>query len=216
MNGANRTVGDVMTKGVVSAHPDASFKHIVESLTRNRISFMPVITADHRVCGVVSESDLLAHLVQTDPDHRSRPWPFRGRNWSGVKAAELMTVPAVTVHPTDSIRAAADRAMTAHVHRMPVVDYAGVLVGVVSRADLLGCYLRPDAEIRADVIERIIRHDLAMDPNRFDVTVHDGEVRIFGELEWPGATEQLVDGVRALPGVVSVEHHLTVRAGDQR
>lgn len=214
MNAPARTVGDVMTKGVVSARSNATFKHIVESLARNRISCVPVITTDHRVAGVLSESDLLAHLVQTASEHRRRPWPFRGRERAGVTAAELMTAPAVTVHPTDSIQVAAIRALQAQVHRMPVVDYAGVLVGIVSRADLLRCYLRPDEEIKAEIIERVIRRDLAMDPMRFEVLVTDGMVRITGELEWPGVEEQLLNGIRDLPGVISVEHHLAASSVD--
>ncbi|HEX2904841.1 MAG TPA: CBS domain-containing protein [Jatrophihabitans sp.] len=205
-------VADVMTKQVVAAHADASFKHIVEFLARNQISCVPVITPDHRVAGMVSESDLLAHLVETAPWYRRRPWPFRGREHLGVTAAELMTAPAITVRPTDSIATAATRALQAHVHRMPVVDYAGVLIGIVSRADLLRCYLRPDEQIRDEITTRIIRQDLAMDPARFTVSVQDGLVRIDGELEWPGVGDQLVDSIRELPGVVSVEHHLTTQA----
>jgi len=67
-----------------------------------------------------------------------------------VTAAELMTSPAVTIGPEDSVADAARRMHDRHVKRLPVVDHAGRLVGIVSRVDLLSVFDRPDSEIRAE------------------------------------------------------------------
>jgi CBS domain-containing protein len=53
-----------------------------------------------------------------------------------------MATPAVTVAPTATVTDAARRMHTAGVKRLPVVNDAGRLVGIVSRADLLKVYIR--------------------------------------------------------------------------
>jgi len=203
------TVGSVMTVNVVVAHPAARFKHIVESLTRNRIGCVPVVDERRRVLGVISESDLLRHLAGDRP-HRWSAW-FRRPGTGPVTASQLMTSPAVTVRPDDPLLAAAHRALAARVHRMPVVDDAGVLVGVVSRADLLRAYLRSDASLAADV--RALVQQLSIDPATVQVEVSSGVVRLSGRLEWAAIGSQLAEQAAALPGVVSVENCLTAPAG---
>jgi CBS domain-containing protein len=63
---------------------------------------------------------------------------------AGVTAAELMTSPAVTVDPDDTLAVAASLMHDRRVRRLPVVDQAGRLVGIVSRVDLLSVYDQPD------------------------------------------------------------------------
>ena len=54
----NNLVSDVMTHAVVAVSADTPFKEVVDTLARNRISAVPVINAERRVMGIVSESDL--------------------------------------------------------------------------------------------------------------------------------------------------------------
>jgi CBS-domain-containing membrane protein len=61
-----RTVNDVMTRAVAGAYRGASFKEIVQVMIERGITAMPVIEDDHRVAGVVSESDLLAEQAHID------------------------------------------------------------------------------------------------------------------------------------------------------
>jgi len=206
------TVGEVMTTGVVVAHAGAQFKHIVESLARNRISCAPVVDDERRVLGVVTESDLLAHLAGTRRAPRARLFRL-GRlqlaTARPVTAAELMSAPVVAVHPDDSLVAAAHRALAANVHRMPVVDTAGHLVGIVSRADLLRAYLRPDAEIAGEIERDVLAGRLALEPGAVRVGVQAGVVRLSGHVDWPAIGDQLLAEVRAVPGVVSVRNELS-------
>lgn len=89
-----------------------------------------------------------------------------------VPAAELMTVPPVTVSPATTVQEAA-RAMCRHdVNQLPVTDgLTGRLVGIVSRADLLGVYTRPDADIQGDIVTEVFADRFRLDPGRFDVLV---------------------------------------------
>ena len=67
---------------------------------------------------------------------------------------------------------------TLQVKRLPVVDAGGYLVGIVSRADLLAVFDRPDEEILAEIVDDVILHEFLIDPAVFMVTVADGVVTI--------------------------------------
>ena len=69
----------------------------------------------------------------------------------GSPPATSSTAPPMTVAPDDTVEHA-DRIMYLRgVKRLPVVDADGHLAGIVSRADVLVVYGRPDAEIAEDV-----------------------------------------------------------------
>jgi CBS-domain-containing membrane protein len=108
------------------------------------------------VLGVVTEADLL--LKQEHPNLEldvPLTWSRRRRlereKAAAIVAAQLMTAPAVTVAPTATVTEAARRMHTVGVKRLPVVDDAGRLVGIVSRADLLKVYTRSDDAIWREI-----------------------------------------------------------------
>ena len=98
-------------------------------------------------------------------------------------ADKLMTAPAVTVPPTATVTEAARRMHTARVKRLPVVDERGQPPGIVSRADLLKLFTRPDEAIRSEIINEVIVGDLMMNPSWFVIRVDDGVVVLEGEAE---------------------------------
>ncbi len=154
MPGTPHTVSDVMTRTVVAVGRDASFKEIVRTMRRWKAGAMPVLDKEERVVGVVFEADLLPEEEFRD----SAPGLVeQGRSLDdvaeagGVTAGGLMSAPAVTVR-ADATPAQAARIMVVRrVKRLPVVDGRGRLRGVVSRADLLKVFLRPDEEIEEEV-----------------------------------------------------------------
>ena len=130
-------VRDVMTTEVVTVQPWTPFREIVTRLAEHRISAAPVLDAEGNLLGVVTEADLL--LKQEHPDLKLNiplAWSRRRRlerdKAAAVVAGELMTTPAVTVSPTATVTEAARRMHTAGVKRLPVVNDAGRLVGIVS------------------------------------------------------------------------------------
>jgi CBS domain-containing protein len=125
-----------------------------------------------------------------------------------VTAAELMTSPAVTIGPDDSLADAARLMHDRHVKRLPVVDQAGRLVGIVSRVDLLSVFDRPDSQISAAVLEDIIVGDFALDPDAFDVQVASGIVTITGQVETQAVARHLLGALRHAEGVVGVRSRL--------
>lgn len=204
-------VKDVMTTDVVSVRESAQYKDIVAVLRELHVSAFPVLDeADHLV-GVVSESDLL--LKELGQEALGGYLISSGRRGerakaAGVSAAELMTTPAVTIGPDDSLADAARLMHDRHVKRLPVVDQADRLVGIVSRVDLLSVFDRPDSEIRAAVLTDIIARDFALDPDAFNVQVTSGIVTIAGQVDNQAVARRLRDALRHAEGVVGVRSRL--------
>lgn len=180
-------VRDVMTTDVVTVGTDTPYRQIVDVLTGRRISAVPVVDAEGRVCGVVSEADLL-HKIEAIGQPRRRVFVGRRHRQAQSKAgavcaADLMTAPAVTVD-ADVVLAQAARIMDhRHVKRLVVVDDAGRPAGIVTRTDLLTVYLRSDADIRQDVAQEVLRKVLMIDEGTVRVEVTDGVVRLSGTLD---------------------------------
>ncbi len=203
-------VSDVMTTKVVSVAENASYRHIVEVLTDNHLTALPVVAAEGKVVGVVSEADLIRKQERHEHAERKPGWEFRpaARTKAEARTAgELMTAPAITISP-DGLLGTAARLMGAHhIKRLPVIDADGTMVGIVSRTDLLKVFVRPDAEIAAEAKDVLTRILLA-DPAAVHVTAHDGVITLTGRL---AAEIDIAAGVRlieAIDGVVGVTSKL--------
>ena len=94
-----------------------------------------------------------------------------------------------------------------------MIDAAGRLVGVVSRADLLTSFLRSDEELHQEIVEDVIFGDLFMAPSRFDVHVQDGVV-LQGCCERRSLIPTVVRAVEAVEGVVQVVNRLGYELDD--
>jgi len=202
----HHTVRDVMTDEVVVVATGTPVKNVAKVLGRRRISGVPVVDADEHVVGVVTVNDLLRTM--TGGSHPESA--------SGPTARELMTAPAVTIGPDASIVEAAAALERSGVGRLPVVDAAGSLVGVVSRGDLVKVFTRPDELIRAEVVEDVVEQVLSLPPEALTVEVVDGIVTLRGELANRGQAAQAVALVRRVDGVARVVDELTYRTGSRR
>lgn len=211
------TVSSVMTTPVITVAPETSFKDVVAILTGNGISAVPVVGPRGSLIGVVSEADVLPKQEfhgGTDPVPHGVP--RRRVRWFralGLCAAEVMTTPVMTIEPGAPVTLAARRMAEKRVRRLFVVD-GDELVGVVSRRDVLGMFLRPDSEIRADVEERVLRRELDVTPATVRVDVRDGVVTVGGQLERRSQIAVAGRLIQAVPGVISVRNNLSHRVDD--
>jgi CBS domain-containing protein len=203
-------VKDVMTAEVISVAEDAPFVDIASALRRYHVSAFPVLSAAGSVIGVVSESDLLAKLALGGGEDGT-PGFITGilhqhltEKARAVTAASLMTSPPVTVAPDDTVEHAAQLMYLRKVKRLPVTDAAGQLAGIVSRADVLAVYGRPDHDIGEDIRRDILQTELPADPGTFDVSVTDGVVTLAGKPRTPGQGHDIVRRTRHVQGVVAV------------
>jgi CBS-domain-containing membrane protein len=211
-------VEDVMTTNVVAVGETTAYKDILIAMHQRRVSACPVLDATGRVIGVVSEADLLLKEVGPEPfTGPARSLRASGRHGerakaAGATAAELMSVPPVTISPDASVADAARLMYDRGVKRLPVVDGAGHLAGIVSRIDVLSVFTRPDGQLRDEVIERVIAGRFALNPDVFDVTVTSGIVTITGQAESFALARQLADAVRHVEGVIDVRDRVSYPA----
>jgi CBS domain-containing protein len=214
------TVEAVMTAEVITARPSSPFLELVGLLEQHRISALPVTDDRGRLVGVVSEADL---LVKQGYPHGAQDAGLvdairhRGRfgKASGTTAAEVMTRRVVSVPLGTPVVNAARLMIRLGIKRLPVVDAVGKLVGIVTRADLLKVFLRPDLAIRWEVEHEVVRGRMGLPAGEVRVEVRDGAVALHGEVERRSEVAALVRQVQAVAGVVEVDGGLTWRVDDQ-
>jgi CBS-domain-containing membrane protein len=203
------TVADVMTTSVVTVEPQTDFKTCVRKMSAHQVSALPVVDYDRRLVGVVSESDLLAKERERDLGPTLWNRVSGDVQAEGRTAAEVMTSPAICVSPTASIPEAARLMYREAVKRLPVVNEAGFLVGIVSRADLLKTFTRSDESIWRDIVDNVVKGALMIDPKSVKVEVVNGLVRLSGKLESKSLCRMLVRMVERVEGTVGVDSRLT-------
>ncbi|QLQ35463.1 CBS domain-containing protein [Micromonospora robiginosa] len=202
-------VRDVMTTDVASVREGTAYREIVDVLTGRRVTAAPVVDGARRVLGVVSEADLMYKVELSGQPRERHLRPDRHRREARAKAgatlaADLMTAPPVTVTPDATLVEAARLMDSRAVKRLPVVDDLGRLVGIVTRGDLLKVHLRPDADIRRDVVDEVLRRTLGVRDGVVDVTVHGGVVTLTGQLERWSTVHLALRLTRQVSGVVEV------------
>jgi CBS domain-containing protein len=207
-------VKDVMTTNVVWVERDTPFAAIAAAFHQFRVSAFPVLDEAGQVIGVVSESDLLSKLALRCGEE-PMPGMVHGilhqremQKARAVTADELMTSPAATISPDDTLEQAARLMYVRKVKRLPVVDADNRLAGIVSRADLLAVYERPDAEIGEEIRNDIAVCESLADAARFDVAVNDGVVTLTGRPRTCEQGHDIARRARHIVGVVAVRDRL--------
>lgn len=143
----------VMHRDVVSVTTEVHPHEAEALLFRHQIGGMPVVDGEGRVVGVISETDFLYRLE--DPElftfmDRLKHYLHRKEHHGkthGDTVAELMTAPVITVQGGETVSRAATLMVERGVNRLPVVDGAGHLVGIVTRADLVRVLHRQEEEV---------------------------------------------------------------------
>jgi CBS domain-containing protein len=196
---------DVMTRDVLSVTPETSVRAAALLMIEKRISGLPVVE-DGVVVGVISEADFVAK-------DSSRTWFSRallGQEegmFTGVeKVGEMMSRNVVTVPVSATVQDAA-RLMTRHnVNRLPVIEH-GVMVGIVTRSDLIRAYVHSDEEIAGDV--ELLIAVLPEPMSKVGVSVEDGIVSLTGVVETSPQARLVARMVAEIEGVAGVDTRLS-------
>jgi len=206
-----------IVKDVMSAHPISvpqtlPFKELAARFREFRVSAFPVVDDDGTVAGVVSAADLMAKEALDGGDGGIRGM-ITGivqrkalEKAGGVTAGDLMTSPAVTVAPDDTVEHAARLMYARRLKRLPVVDAAGQVIGIISRTDVLAIFDRPDEEIRREIVGEVIPR--LSEPSWYSVVVKDGIVTLEGTPETVSIGHDVLARVRHVEGVVAVRDRL--------
>ncbi|MFH7594143.1 CBS domain-containing protein [Streptomyces racemochromogenes] len=214
----HREVGELMTREVVTVRGRATFKDIVRTLGENGVSAVAVTDAAGHPVGVISEADLLPKSADQGDWFRSlpRPEPWESDKAAGTTAEELMSAPAVCARPDWTVAEAARLMEGQRVKRLLVVDDADVLVGIVTRGDLLRIFLRDDEAIRREITGDILDRTLHLDPAAVSVGVEEGKVTLGGTVPFRSLVPVLERLCRSVDGVVAVTERLAWQTDDGR
>ncbi|MFN8485102.1 MAG: DUF190 domain-containing protein [Anaerolineae bacterium] len=141
---AGRRVADVISRDVFSVHPDTPLHDVTRLLVDRDVKAAPVVDADGRVVGIITGGDLLTRgglpvrlSLQKDLPPDMAAHHLRLLEEGGKTAADVMTPKPVTISLDAPLNDAARLMAQDHIKRLPVVDAAGRLVGIVSRLDVL-------------------------------------------------------------------------------
>ncbi|MFF7444061.1 CBS domain-containing protein [Streptomyces sp. NPDC008122] len=185
----HRNVADLMTPTSVSVRPDTSPREVARLLDEFDITAVCVVDEVNHPLGVVSERDLVRR---------------QARGGGGSSAGELMTSPAVVARPEWSVVRAARMMDRRGIKRLPVVDDEGVVVGVLSRSDLIQLFLRRDHAIQEEIVEDILAHTLRVAPSAVGVDVTEGVVTLSGTLPRRDLAPVVLRLCGSVDGVVGV------------
>lgn len=213
-------VSDVMTVDVKTISPDAPLKEAATLMVEVGISGLPVVDDSRKVIGIITEADFVTAEA-------NRAWGRQRRrllsNFLGEtehpKAKTVGDVMSLNPHTVDrgSTVTEAARKMTDHgVKRLPVVLPDGTLEGIISRADVMGAFARPDEALRHEVINDIAIGVLQFADGDVTVDVADGVVQLSGAVATRSEARLFAELSSRVEGVVSVESDVTWTADDTK
>jgi CBS domain-containing protein len=218
---------DVMTKNVITAHPNMSVREAAIIIAHEKISGLPVVSENGGVLGIFSEADLI-HRMELGTDGQPARWSGyfahpeamaeKFTKAHGMKVHDVMSRPVVSVEAEAELADVADTLDDRGLKRLPVMR-DGKLVGIITRRDLVRALTRaaitspiskPHGAALRKAIEQKMNALSWLDTSYLNMTVLDGVVRVSGYVQ----SEQHRDALRVLiegtPGVAVVETSLTV------
>jgi CBS-domain-containing membrane protein len=218
-------VKDIMTWPVFSIAPESNVLPAVQMMLKQKISGLPVVDADGKLLGIVTEGDFLRRAETATERRRPRWLQFLvgpGRladeyvHTHTRKIADVMTTEPITVNENTPIEEVVHLMEKHRIKRLPVVRERQ-LVGIVSRANLLHALasLAPtvpattasDETIRKNLLAELERQKWA--PVGFlNVVVRDGIVQLWGTITDERERQALVVAAQNIPGVKNVQDHL--------
>ncbi len=208
---------DVMTTAVVKLSPDNSVRQAAQIMLDNHVSGLPVVDDGGRLLGLITEGDLIRRTelgggvpvidASLTTEVRANAY-VRRSSW---RVGDAMTVDPVTVNEDTSVSRVAALMQERGIKRIPVLRN-NVLVGIVSRADLLQAILSAkhdetalgDDAIRRSILVRL-GENTGLEGLDVVVAVSDGIVHLWGNVEAPEcrrAARILAENVRGVRGVV--------------
>ena len=218
---------DLMTRNVITIAANATVGEAAKLMLENRISGMPVVNEAGEVVGLISEGDLL-HRVELGTERRRSWWLALISGGSAPaedfikshaqKVADVMTSNVVTVEESASPEEVV-RLMEGHrIKRVPVVRN-GVLVGIISRANLLRALASvipetagatPDDRALRERVSAALKQ-VAWDARSHDaVVVRGGIVHLWGFVTSETQRTAIQVAAETVPGVRGVENNVRV------
>ena len=146
-----KTAAEIMNADVPSVTPEDEARQAIDLLAKTDMGAIPVVDADRKVVGIVSESDLILADEESDlhlPHYLQimggivfigsmKGFEKRLEKAFATKVSELMSADPITVHTYEAADRVAKKIADHHHNHLPVVDEDERLAGMVTRADAL-------------------------------------------------------------------------------
>lgn len=140
--GFELSVRDVMTKGVISISKYDPVMQVADILMEKNISGLPVVDKDKKVVGIITQADILS-MIGVSREHtfkdllRHMLGESLPERRMGDHVGDIMTSPALTIKPDANIAEAVKIMDEKKIRRLTVVDEKNMLIGILTRADIL-------------------------------------------------------------------------------
>ncbi|GAP97161.1 CBS domain-containing protein [Leptolyngbya sp. NIES-2104] len=144
-----KTVADAMSHDPITVHPETPINEVIKILAERHISGLPVLDANDRLIGIISETDLMWRETDVTPPayimlldsviYLENPGRYEKELHKalGQTVGEVMSSAPVTTTSDTPLSKAAKVMHDRKVHRLPVVDSAGHVVGILTRGDIV-------------------------------------------------------------------------------
>jgi CBS domain-containing protein len=139
---------DIMTKEVITVSPETRVSDLAQTLAGKNLGGVPVVDADGRLVGIVTQSDLVArvqelelppalnildfHLYLQIPSHLFR----KVEKMLGTTVADIMSPKPLTISPDTPVPRIAALMDQQKIHTLPVLE-GGKIVGIIGKIDLI-------------------------------------------------------------------------------
>ncbi|MBD1938198.1 CBS domain-containing protein [Microcoleus sp. FACHB-68] len=144
-----KTVADVMSRDLIIVRPETPLQEAIEILAERRISGLPVVDETGKLVGILSETDLMVRATGTTPPayimlldsviYLKNPATHERdlHKALGQTVGEVMSQNPITITPDKSLTDAARQIHDRKIHRLPVLDANGHLIGILTRGDIV-------------------------------------------------------------------------------
>ncbi|MEM1171217.1 MAG: CBS domain-containing protein [Cyanobacteria bacterium P01_H01_bin.35] len=145
----NKIVSDVMSYNPISVRPEMPLKEAIKILAEQRISGLPVVNENGKLVGIVSETDLMWQESGATPPpyimlldsviflENPARYEKEIHKALGETVGEVMTKNPLTTTPEQLLSAAAKLMHERNIHRLPVLDENGKVIGILTRGDII-------------------------------------------------------------------------------
>jgi CBS domain-containing protein len=216
---------DVMVSPVITARKGATVREVAKILLEKRISAVPVVDNVGKLVGIITEGDLMRR-AEAGTEHPYSWWVHFLAGDATVaadyvkshaaKVEDVMTSNVVTATSETPLHEVASLLEEHQIKRVPIVDKAGNLVGIVSRANLIQVVASarpklemtlPDSAIRQKLLSELKRQCWAHTHN-LSITVTNGVVDLWGYAQSNEERKAIRVAAEGIPGVIAVNDHL--------
>lgn len=144
-----KTVADVMSRNPVVVKRETSLTEAIKILAERRISGLPVVDDSGKLIGIISETDLMWQETGVTPPayimfldsviYLQNPATYERdlHKALGQTVGEVMSKDPITIAPDKSLRDAAKLMHDKNIHRLPILDSEGQVIGILTRGDII-------------------------------------------------------------------------------